>query len=153
MEQRTIGTECHKWVCKLIGFDFEIRYKAGHLNKAADALSPRLVRVAYASLVTAQWQDWDKLKTELGKDVFLQRLMLDLSQEKMAHSCFELKDGLLFFKGPLVVPHTSSLIPLILTEFHSTLIEGHSCEKKNLPMYSLRVVLDRQEVGYSQVHG
>ena len=122
LERHMIGIEYHKWVCKLLGFDFEIQYKAGHLNQAADALSQRPVEAAYASLMTSQCQDWDKLKTELDKDDFLQRLMLDLSQGTMAHSGFELRDGLLFFKGRLVVPRTSSLIPLILTKFHSTLI-------------------------------
>ena len=125
-----IGTEYQKCVCKLLGFDFEIQYKAGHLNQAADALSRRPVEVAFASLMTSQWWDWDKLKTELDKDDFLQRLMLDLMEGTMVHSGFELRDGLLFFKGRLVVPRIFSLIPLILTEFHSTPIGGHSGETK-----------------------
>lgn len=35
MEQEEIGAEYQKWVCKLLGYDFEIRFKAGKTNKVA----------------------------------------------------------------------------------------------------------------------
>ena len=38
-EQREILPGIQKWVMKLIGFDFEIFYRAGPKNKAVDALS------------------------------------------------------------------------------------------------------------------
>ena len=134
-----IGIEYQRWVCKLLGFDFEIQYKAGHLNQAANAFSRRPVEAACGSLMTSQWRDWDKLKTELDKDDFLQRIMLNLTQGTMAHFGFELRDGLLFFKGRLVVPRTFSLIPLILTEFHSTPIGGHLGETKTYQRIALEL--------------
>ena len=57
-----IGPEYQKWVCKIMGFDFEIQYKVGRLNRAVDALSRRLDLVECATMVTLQWRDWDKLK-------------------------------------------------------------------------------------------
>ena len=39
LEQRKILSGIQKWVMKLIGFDFEIFYRAGPKNKAVDALS------------------------------------------------------------------------------------------------------------------
>ena len=125
-----IGLELQRWVCKLLGFDFESQYKAGHLNRAVNALSQIPVGVKCGSLVSPQCRVWDKLKAKLGADEFLKRVMHDLSQGKAAYAGFLLRDELLFFKGRLVVPRTSSLIPKILTEFHSTPIGGHSGETK-----------------------
>ena len=56
--------------------------------------------------------------------------MTDLAQGTTSHVGFQLKDDLLFYKGRLVIPHSSSFVPMILAEFHSSLIGGHSAETK-----------------------
>lgn len=38
-DQRVLGSEQFRWTSKLVGFDFEILYKPGSDNRAADALS------------------------------------------------------------------------------------------------------------------
>ena len=38
LEQRELMPGVQKWIMKLMGFDFEIYYRAGPKNKAADAL-------------------------------------------------------------------------------------------------------------------
>ena len=39
IEQRVIGNEYQKWITKLMSYDFDIQYRSGASNKAADALS------------------------------------------------------------------------------------------------------------------
>ena len=39
LEQRLSSEEQHKWVTKMLGYDFEIVYKKGKLNFVVDALS------------------------------------------------------------------------------------------------------------------
>ena len=50
-----MGEDQQKWVAKLLGFDFEIKYKAGKENRAADALSRRLY---YSAISAVSFQDW-----------------------------------------------------------------------------------------------
>ena len=39
LEQRLVTICQHKWLTKLLGMDYEIRYRSGKSNVAADALS------------------------------------------------------------------------------------------------------------------
>ena len=115
---------------KILGFGFEIQYVARRLNHATNALSRRLDLVECAFMVTPQWRDWEKLRAEVESDDLLACIRKDLSQDISTYVGFTLRNGLLLYKDRLVVPHSSSFIPLILVKFHSSPVGGHSGEIK-----------------------
>ncbi|XP_024963751.1 uncharacterized protein LOC112504018 [Cynara cardunculus var. scolymus] len=130
LEQRVVEPEYHKWASKLLGYDFSIVYKSGSSNQAADALSRKIDSVELANMVNFTWRNWDDLKQEIIGDSFLNRIKDDLSLEKAEHKGFEIQQDLLLYKGRLVIPRLSKMIPLIFEEFHGSPIGGHTGEDR-----------------------
>ena len=62
----------------------------------------------------------------MGTDELLNRSMQDLTQGIEAHAGFSLRNGMLFYEHRLVVLCSSSFIPMIIIEFHSSHTGGHS---------------------------
>lgn len=59
------------WAAKLLGFDFEIVYKEGKHNKAADALSRRDEDLELSAVSIPQWIDWKLLQEAVNSDLRL----------------------------------------------------------------------------------
>ena len=55
-DQRLLGEDQLKWTAKLLGMDFEIRYRPGFENKAVDALSRQMMFGAISRLEPGIWQ-------------------------------------------------------------------------------------------------
>jgi hypothetical protein len=58
LEQRVVTPEQQKWVSKLVGFEYEIVYRPGKTNAAADSLSGRMdspASVAYNKRGICRW--------------------------------------------------------------------------------------------------
>lgn len=104
-----------KWVSKLLGFDFEIKYKPGKDNRVADALSRKL---QFSALTVVHTNVWEGLDSEVAADQRLKGIVQDLLRNPGSHPEFRLKKGVLYYKDRLVLPETSSRIPTILKEFH-----------------------------------
>ena len=130
LEQRIVGAEYQPWITKLMGYSFDIQYRSGASNKVADALSRIPEQLECSTLSVPQWQHWESLKDELSKDEFLHKIRMDISSETNSHVGFSLENGVLYYKGRLVIPRTSRLITSIIGEFHNSPMGGHSGETK-----------------------
>lgn len=89
-EQRVMGEEQKKWISKLLGYDFEIKYKPRNKNKATDALS-RILQLAALSIV--QFYEWEDNVEEVNKDEQLRRKIQDLMADSNAHPGYKLNKG------------------------------------------------------------
>nr|GMD40651.1 Retrovirus-related Pol polyprotein from transposon 17.6 [Ipomoea batatas] len=108
----------HNWVAKLLGYDYEILYRPGKANQAADALSRCSHRVdddglhsaspAIMTISTAHATTWDQLTQEVQSDPYLQKLVIKSLQN--LDGPYSMRNGLVFFKHRIVVSPTSSLI-------------------------------------------
>ncbi|KAA0033667.1 transposon Tf2-1 polyprotein isoform X1 [Cucumis melo var. makuwa] len=126
LEQREVQPQFQKWLTKLLGYDFEILYQLGLLNKAADALSRVEPRIELHEMTTSGIVDISVVCEEVDKDEKLQQIVAKLKKEQEVGGKFEWENGRLLYKGRLVLPQTSSLIPRLLHTFHDSVLGGHS---------------------------
>ncbi|KFK23991.1 hypothetical protein AALP_AAs48021U000700 [Arabis alpina] len=124
LEQREVNMEYHKWLTKILGFDFDIQYKPGMENKAADALSrvegPQLFALSMPIAIQLS-----EIESEVDKDEELSKLKLSVRDSPAKHPDYSVVQGRLLRKGRMVLPQNSKLISLILKEFHDGKMGGH----------------------------
>ncbi|MCH80642.1 retrotransposon protein, partial [Trifolium medium] len=126
LQQRMVTADQQNWAAKLLGYDFDIVYKPGKLNKGADALS-RVHEGELCQVVTSiQWKDEAILRSEIQTDPILQKIIEELKQNSTSKPGYEYRHGVLLYDGRLVLSAKSVLIPTLLSEFHTTPQGGHS---------------------------
>jgi len=114
--------EQQQWLPKFLGFDFTIQYKPGKENIHTDALS-RSFMVAVSTPI----HSWiNKVMDLTQTDSQLSKIYQSCLQGQNPSSEYSIQNGLLFFKGKIVLPHDVGLLNQIMEEFHSSKIGGHS---------------------------
>ena len=127
LQQRLTTTNQHCWLSKLMGYQFEVIYKPEIENKVANALSRIDQNQELNSIISnPYWLEFSIIKEEIKQDPSLTQLKNTLLINPAAKPGLTLRDDLLFYKGRLVLSPTSTLIPKLLQEHHSTPIGGHS---------------------------
>ncbi|KAD5961580.1 hypothetical protein E3N88_13053 [Mikania micrantha] len=127
LQQRITTPDQQNWVAKLLGYDFEIQYKTGKSNRAADALSRQTEYGAFNNLCSGpSWVQGSQLIEEARQDVNIQKIIQGCTLNPLKYPGFSLKQGILFYKDRLVIPSASKHIPVLLHEFHTTATGGHS---------------------------
>ncbi|MCI35606.1 RNA-directed DNA polymerase (Reverse transcriptase), partial [Trifolium medium] len=82
LQQRISTAEQQIWAAKLLGYDFEIVYKQGKMNKRADALSRMHEGVELSSITTfLQWDQRQLMNEEIHNDEELQKIVAELLQD------------------------------------------------------------------------
>ena len=121
-----IQPQYQKWIAKLLGYSFEVIYKLGLENKAADALSsvPPTVHLNHISAPTLI--DLAVIQEEIDRDPKLKEIKSTVEKHQSDIPNFSLNQGVLQFKGMLVISKTSSLLPTILHTYHDSVFRGHS---------------------------
>lgn len=102
-------------------------YKPGTQNRVADALS-RLheVQSQIFAITIPHWDFLQKLQEQFKTDTQLQQLMSQVQEDPNSHPDFQVLQGILFYKGKLYIPSSSSIKNILLDEFHSSPVGGHS---------------------------
>nr|KAJ0193529.1 hypothetical protein LSAT_V11C800408980 [Lactuca sativa] len=127
LQQRITSPDQQNWVAKLLGYDFDIQYKPGRENRAADALSRRAEAGELHQLQSAPvWVQGAQLVKEAQEDRDIQRIMQACQDSSTRHPGFSVRNGILYYRDRLVIPRQSKFIPALLHEFHVSATGGHS---------------------------
>ena len=111
-----------RWVEFLQEFSFEIKFRPGKQNQAADALSRRVVALAI-SLVNSTLPD--EIQQNILEDEFFGPLIKEIQEQsgKKHLEEYTLKEGLLFYRTRMCIPATLRL--QILKEAHESPLAAH----------------------------
>lgn len=132
LDQRDISLDYQKWLTKLLGYDFEIVYKAGVENKVADGLSRVMIGrqttsegLLFALTVSSTIQ-MQNILDEIDVKEEIHKLMREVAVGSIEKKGYTVVSGRLFYKNYLVLPRLSVHIPQILHEYHDGVMGGHS---------------------------
>lgn len=76
LHQKITTGEQHNWAAKLLGYNFDIVYKPGRLNKGADALSRANEGADYQALTSyPMWDEQSLIVEEIRVDDKLQKII------------------------------------------------------------------------------
>jgi len=107
-----------------LGYDYEIQYRPGRENSATDALSRRLDNTTLNNLFVPRFDIWEEIKQAATGDDYM-AVVSNLAQTQ-PEGPFTQRNGLIFFKGRIVVPSNVTLRSKLIYEARDTKIEGHS---------------------------
>ncbi|MCI13162.1 Ty3/gypsy retrotransposon protein, partial [Trifolium medium] len=127
LEQKLNTPFQQAWVSKLMGFEFEIQYKEGNTNLAADALSRKEgAELLMMALDAASVDLMTKIRNSWSSDPTLDKIVTDLQSNSSSHPKFTWIRNELRRKGKLVVGSDVALKNTILDWLHSSSAGGHS---------------------------
>jgi hypothetical protein len=125
LEQRSTTLAQTRWLPKLLGYDYQIKYKRGVENQGAGSLS-RVIEFQFMSLSLPSADWWSLLQKEIQQDSFYDDLLTKGSAPLLQ------RDGVWFKNNKVFLNPTSQFIPKILDYGHSSPVSGHYGYHKTL---------------------
>lgn len=113
-------------MAKLLGYEFDIEYKAGVTNMVVDGLSRSYEDGELSVISMLTWIGRPKVREELQQDPKFSLILTALVVGVANFPSCALINGVLFYRGHLVLSRTSSFIPHLLAEFHASPQGDHS---------------------------
>ena len=128
LDQRITTPFQSKWLPKLLGFDYEIEYKKGSENVAADALSRIERQGQLFSILTggASNELMDAVVATWTTDTTLKAVIEGLQAGTLSDSKYEWKNDQLRRKDKWVVGQDLELRKKLVAHFHNSAVGGHS---------------------------
>ena len=121
--QQNIHTpEQQRWLPKLLGYNFNIEYKPGKENMAADALS----RCFLMQLTTSSCTLQTLIQQLQQKDKNCRDIIQAINSHTITDSNYTWRQNLLWKQGRIVVPDDHQLRQQLLHEYHATPVGGHA---------------------------
>jgi len=112
--------EQQQWLPKFLGYDFEVQYKPGKDNIAADALSR-----CFIMSVSSPKNVWlQKIVDSIQASPHWRQIFQQASNRSTSDPHYSTSNDVLYWKHRIVVPER--LRSMILTEFHDSPVGGHS---------------------------
>lgn len=114
------------WLAKLLGFDYEIRYRKGKDNLATDALSDIPGHdLKLMALTTISIDLLEQIQQSWSTDSQLQEIIYALQNGSTGYPKFTWNQGQLCRKGQLVVGNNLDFRDQLLRMFHDSPQGGH----------------------------
>ena len=88
-----MAAEHQGWVTKLLGYDFEVKYRPGMENKVVDALSRMPKEVSLATLSIPKVITMAEIQQLVQDDEPLHKIVLDLEFDPDSHPSYRLVQG------------------------------------------------------------
>lgn len=126
LDQRISTPSQHKWLAKLLGYDYKIEYRAGHLNTVPDLLSRQHELCSLQAVSAPLFDGILQIDQACLRDPDAQQIMSSLQQDQPSKKGFSINNNRLHYKGKIFIPVTSEWRSKLLFEFHSSLQAGHS---------------------------
>lgn len=127
LEQKIFTPRQHKYLTKLLGFDYNIEYRKGKENVVADALSRKEDLHTQCNVVTLIKPAWvEELQDSYLGDPIVPQVITESLSFPYNLSLYTYKEGLVRYKGKLYVSCGVDLRRKIIAFIHTSALGGHS---------------------------
>lgn len=121
-KQKIFSMEQQKWVIKLLGYDYEIVYKKGVENLAADALSRIPKHAELHTLSIQTWPTFEFIKEEQHNDPKLQKIVQRLTHNPSYVPHHSLAMDHLHYKGWIIMAANSTHKSVVCRNYMQLLV-------------------------------